>query len=1016
MADILKPNGVAVNGSGPVVVKTNGIDLQNTHNEASSLGRGLGLIPALETPPMGELPPDIEHITEGYQPLAKLITRVVQETFKELVEVIDKMADMDPYQPSDNQVNGHRVVNAKVNVDKKMLFMNFIQKRRAQFIKLLVLTRWSYDSEEVSRLIDLKVWMDRQMALYDESVFWLLELKRSLEPAKLPNPDLNTAVKVLTTAKASWMPDLGYIAPKPLTPKDILKTLRNLNILLHIRLNLHENLPPHFKTFAIANGRATFTVPNEFEVDLSIAEEDPESQLFFIDFRLKFSPQPVDLPENHLRNQISENCNYQLKERGLAGLYQFLHEYTLMTKINLLRWQVLDLSRNLWTGSLKIEFLHRVLIVQYWTGRPGPKSWIEISAFNGDEKDSQGRFKSSGPSYLGLRWIKNGKRPINLPTMRLDDEKLSMESILKIIIGRHVKEIFTTIRTDLLKLPLYSRNLLELTVQLAHKEPVDSWFRLQLTASQILTIVLQPVTGVFSIRPSAPFTAIAEAELNSLKDPANESARRLIWNRSLIAQSEVDQRLSTLGWERRWVRLPPDVLKQVMPPMTLAYSLYKKAGWTHSWFLTVSFGPYGDQWKIVEIDGSGQIPTIRDHRPLILSPRSKKIAPNDYRFLSQLSQAGAGMCCLYSNCRALEAAGTRFQLHLKKTPVNRRVLRQGPSPLPVIVIGFASFFAPDTQRVPTWADPRLILRFEGHDPTDSTGIVSLETRLVNHQAYKTILDRPLDKNTRYDPSTGSLKIRHSAPIGSQCMAQLLSSLKRVNRLLAFLVTMTSFKLQVTSVSLRHITFAYTAAAHTASIGFGPPTNGAPSRLTLTLSHMNPHLLIHDCLMRDLNESTSFSYTLSVMMATLPVCRALAAIQARVGAAAPTTEEVFVFPRHSVYAHLHYQKAGAPILVFKIYAKVRTRERAELNWVVAPVEKLPEGRLRDELYSRWGGQGVPDKWVGLGDRVAAQIAGIEDVLGELDRVICEHWTGAPTVGTTTTTTTTTAVVGGTRPTV
>lgn len=175
------------------------------------------VLSAMAGPP-NDAPPDIEHITVGYQPLSKLVMRLSQETFNELREVIEAMADMSPSQTSNGHnhykpMNNTAVVNgdddSPLNIQKKMRLMNFVQDRRAQFIKVLVLAQWSRQSQDVSKVIDLKVWLDKQRFLYDEAGYWLGDLKRSLEPAKMPNPDLRTALAVLSTGKASWLPDVS---------------------------------------------------------------------------------------------------------------------------------------------------------------------------------------------------------------------------------------------------------------------------------------------------------------------------------------------------------------------------------------------------------------------------------------------------------------------------------------------------------------------------------------------------------------------------------------------------------------------------------------------------------------------------------------------------------------------------------------------------------------------------------------------------------------------------------------
>lgn len=173
-----------------------------------------------------QLPPEIEHITFGYLPLSKLITRLVQESFNDLTEVINDMSAMQiPQQTQQvnsnylNHVNGNVTgASSQTNVQKKLRLLNFAQDRRAQFIKLLVLSQWSRQAGDVSKAIDLKVWLDRQKGLYEDAGGWMGELKRNLGPAKMPSPDLRTALEVLSTGKASWLPDVG--------PVMILRTFR----------------------------------------------------------------------------------------------------------------------------------------------------------------------------------------------------------------------------------------------------------------------------------------------------------------------------------------------------------------------------------------------------------------------------------------------------------------------------------------------------------------------------------------------------------------------------------------------------------------------------------------------------------------------------------------------------------------------------------------------------------------------------------------------------------------------
>jgi hypothetical protein len=69
----------------------------------------------------------------------------------------------------------------------------------------------------------------------------------------------------------------------PITPKKALSTLKSLNTLLHLRLTLHEILPLPMSNYTIANGKVTFTIPNEWQLTITISEEF--GQWWFVDFK-----------------------------------------------------------------------------------------------------------------------------------------------------------------------------------------------------------------------------------------------------------------------------------------------------------------------------------------------------------------------------------------------------------------------------------------------------------------------------------------------------------------------------------------------------------------------------------------------------------------------------------------------------------------------------------------------------------------------------------------------------------
>ena len=59
--------------------------------------------------------------------------------------------------------------------------------------------------------------------------------------------------------------------------------MKSLNTLLYLRLTLHEIIPLPLSNYTIANGEVTFTVPNEWQLSVTLTDEF--GQWWFVDFK-----------------------------------------------------------------------------------------------------------------------------------------------------------------------------------------------------------------------------------------------------------------------------------------------------------------------------------------------------------------------------------------------------------------------------------------------------------------------------------------------------------------------------------------------------------------------------------------------------------------------------------------------------------------------------------------------------------------------------------------------------------
>lgn len=373
--------------------------------------------------------------------------------------------------------------------------------------------------------------------------------------------------------------------------------------MLSVRLSLddYDNIPYQFRDYSISSGRVTFKVAGEFEVDLTIADEDFEKQFWFIDFRFLFTPAPTELSDG-LRAFLETKVNDILATRGLAGCYHFLHGFVLTHKITEFTRQAEELSRGRWTDSLKIERLNRSMAIQYWAGRPSssPRSWIILGVHTGNEADGGRDAKTA--SHLTLRWFRDNKevKDCDIP---FDSSELSTEGLLKTIIARHIEYVLSSIHRKLLSFPRFRNREASLSLSISKTDPMLSELVMRLSHAESLTVRMVPTTGSFSFSPQSRIVQSGERNLNMTpKDPVDEGFIILEKTRCYYASEELTRRGKSMGWVGHSPPVKPDELKPLMNTRDPFHSVWlKRQGWGPEWFVLVTMGLGGDRWWLVEV-------------------------------------------------------------------------------------------------------------------------------------------------------------------------------------------------------------------------------------------------------------------------------------------------------------------------------------------------------------------------------------------------------------------------------
>jgi mediator of RNA polymerase II transcription subunit 14 len=368
-----------------------------------------------------------------------------------------------------------------------------------------------------------------------------------------------------------------------------------------MRLNLddYESIPSQFRDYTIKDGRVTFKVAGEFEVDLTVADENPESQYWFIDLRFLFKPS-LSVLNPRVRNPINYKVDEILKQDGLAGCYKYLHEMILTHKIGEFKRQAIHLARGKWAETLKVEALNRALSIQYWVDRfpKGIKSWIILGVHSGRWKD--GRPDPKATSRLSIRWFRDGKEVKDVD-ISFDSINISTESLLRAVIAKHVSHLMTALHETMRAKPLYVDRDLALTLSISPTEPTESELKIQLTGKQLLFIKMEPITGRFVFSPASGRISVHENVLNTCPSPATEGHSILDRLRYALVTEDFESRGLTVGWIRtRNPGIRQDVLKERLHKDTMQVLWFKRQGWVKDWHLAVSLGMFGEHWQLFE--------------------------------------------------------------------------------------------------------------------------------------------------------------------------------------------------------------------------------------------------------------------------------------------------------------------------------------------------------------------------------------------------------------------------------
>lgn len=595
---------------------------------------------------------------DHYLPMATLVSRSAQTCWDDLYEMVEHLSTIEiPTKTAEGpRLPGYTpTVNdqTKSNLDKKDRILNFANDSKANLIKLLVLLQWSKGVKDVSKTISLNFWLHQLREQYNLACFDLYMLKTEATEWQLPNPDIGTAGEVLARGKVPSLPHLGYRPLGKLSKKQILSTLRRLNNLLAFRLALDEDIPVFFRDYHVHDGRVTFRVATEFEVDVSVLGATSEAKYQMVDLKFLFTPRPnISEP---LRMQLEGLINAELNSNGLSGCYSFLHELSLTSKLTEYYKQAIDMSRRQFAGQLRVELLHRNLIVRYWTERPIAKSWIEIGIYSQKAPSNLPNTTSS----IGVRWFREGKRVEDFE-IQLDPQNVSLSSILSQITAQHASHILGLIYDKLCPSALFSSGALTLDESTSCSRPEECSLEIQTTRDTKTVISIDPVTGSMVVSPASEKANRLQLEFNRSKNLVDEFVPKFLNFRCAVAEALILSAVKDTLWTTLAAYKPTMAdLRALFGPSASRANFFRHPMWSQSYLLAIIYRPSGDALTIVELPaGSTALISARMVHTQIIQP-TDDLSPT---FFDNYAQYASGVVSLDNLSQHFRQISCRHEL------------------------------------------------------------------------------------------------------------------------------------------------------------------------------------------------------------------------------------------------------------------------------------------------------------------------------------------------------------------
>lgn len=468
---------------------------------------------------------------------------------------------------------------------------------RKQFIKLLVLVRWSKDAELLNKTRNIIALLVDQQWAHEDVFSGLTQVRKILPNARICDADLVTAIDVICTGTYQRLPASirdSTVPRVPMSNPQVLDVLRALDQVLTVRLTCSEVVPRDLRLQRIADGKAYFEAPGLYDACLTTSGPNDDDRWWLLDFHFADSATDGDedlsalLTAPYLDNvfasaeAILAPKDEPEEEPAFVRLHSFLEQQALQRQLHILNYQLQRVARLHWGGNVRfgLDLTSHTMTVQYWVVHSASPSAQERTK-SLHKGMLQGRLKlrlhtepltgskkvlsellsgskaDQGKSAIVVDWDVDEairKTTSDLPELALD--QLDIEALILAAIDRHSLALMKLFQQEIVAHPGLGAGNAAFCLLRSHSQtgfgPRHS-LELFITDTVRVMMYVSTITGRIGIKSLDPNQGTGDELKLSLSETQNSALQRMAdqisANTAVLVETLLNFRLQSLAKE-----------------------------------------------------------------------------------------------------------------------------------------------------------------------------------------------------------------------------------------------------------------------------------------------------------------------------------------------------------------------------------------------------------------------------------------------------------------------------------